>query len=98
MVNESLIGGNSSKQLQSFKERILKLEEEKDALSDDIKALYEEMKREGIDVPTMRGIIRDAKKDPDKVHRARSLRAEYEQALGIFAGTELGEAAIRRVS
>ncbi len=50
--------------LRSFVERVERLEEEKKAVSDDIKEVYTEAKGEGFDVKIMREVIRLRKFDP----------------------------------
>ena len=45
--------------LNSFIERIERLEEEKKALAEDMKEVYSEAKAQGYDVKTMRQIVRN---------------------------------------
>ena len=60
-------GPISADRLKSFVERIEKLEEEKKAISDDIKDVYGEAKGNGFDVKALRTIIRMRKQDADEV-------------------------------
>jgi uncharacterized protein (UPF0335 family) len=53
-------------QLKAIIERIEKLEEEKKAISDDIKDVYGEAKGNGFDVKALRTIIRMRKQDADE--------------------------------
>jgi uncharacterized protein (UPF0335 family) len=53
-------------QLKTIVARIEKLEEEKSALSEDIKNVYAEAKSNGFDVKALRAIIRIRKQDDDK--------------------------------
>ena len=52
------VGGIASERLQSFVERLERLEEEKAALSEDIKEVYSEAKSGGFDIKIMRQIVR----------------------------------------
>ena len=64
-------------QLKAFVERIERLEEEKKALSDDIRDVYAEAKGNGYDVKAMRAIVRMRKQDKDE-------RIEYETVLETY--------------
>lgn len=57
-------------QLASFVERIERLEEEKAAIADDIKAVYAEAKANGFGTKTLRAVIRIRKQGIDR-HAAR---------------------------
>lgn len=70
-------GGITADQLQSYIERIEKLEEEKAALMADIKEVYDEAKAEGFDTKIMRQVIRLRKMD----HQDRK---EQEQLLDVY--------------
>ena len=65
------IGHNSDPgvkdRLRSLVERIERLEEERKALSNDIKDVYGEVKSAGFDVKVIRQIIRIRKQDPAEV-------------------------------
>ena len=61
----------------AFIERIERLEEEKKALSEDIKDVYSEAKGNGFDVKIIRKIVSMRKQDRDK-------RAEEEEILGLY--------------
>ena len=50
-------------QLKAFVERVERLEEEKKALSDDIRDVYAEAKGNGFDVKTLRVVVRLRKQD-----------------------------------
>ena len=52
------VTGVSGERLRSFIERIERLEEEKKALSDDIREIYSEAKGTGFDIKVLRQIIR----------------------------------------
>ena len=82
--------------LNSFIERIERLEEEKKALAKDLKEVYAEAKAQGYDVKTMRQIVRLRKMDADDRAEAEALLETYKNALGMLADTPLGEAAMRK--
>ncbi len=69
--------------LRAFIERIERLEEEKRALSDDIKDVYGEAKANGFDVKVMRKIVSIRKQDRDKRIEEETILDIYLQALGM---------------
>ena len=77
-------------QLRLFIERIERLDEEKQGISDDIKDVYSEAKSNGYDVKTMRTIIRLRKMEPHHRLEAEALLDTYKAALGMD-GTPMGE-------
>jgi len=82
--------------LQSIVNRIERLEEEKKALTSDIKDIYTEAKSAGFDVKVLRQLIAERKKDADDVQTQKSLLEVYRDALGELATTPLGQAAMER--
>lgn len=85
-------------QLSSIVQRIERLEDEKRALSDDIKAVYAEAHGNGFDRKTIRKIVSLRKLSPEQREEEDALLDLYKAALGMLNDTPLGEAAIRRVS
>lgn len=75
--------GVTADRLRSFIERIERLEEEKQALADDIKEVFAEAKATGFDVKTMRKIIRMRKQDLDQRKEEEALLETYLAALGM---------------
>ncbi|MGO9423640.1 DUF2312 domain-containing protein [Roseiarcus sp.] len=69
--------------LRAFIERIERLEEEKRALSDDIKDVYGEAKANGFDVKVMRKIVSIRKQDRDKRIEEETILDLYLAALGM---------------
>ena len=57
------VGGIARERLKSFIERIENLEEEKSALTADIREIYSEAKGIGLDIKTLRQIVRLRKLD-----------------------------------
>ena len=76
-------GGVASERLKSFIERIERLEEEKRALTADIKEVYSEAKGAGFDVKTIREIIKIRRMDEDDLDEREALLDTYKRALGM---------------
>lgn len=78
-------------------ERVERLEEEKKALTDDIRDVYAEAKAVGYDAKIMRQIVRLRKMSPDDRAEMEMLLDTYKCALGLdYSNTPLGQAAVRR--
>jgi uncharacterized protein (UPF0335 family) len=69
--------------LRAFVERIERLEEEKKALSGDIKDVYGEAKANGFDVKIMRKIVSIRKQDRDSRIEEETILDLYLAALGM---------------
>ena len=78
------VGGIAGERLRSFIERIERLEEEKRALSGDIKEVFAEAKGTGFDAKTMRQIIRIRRMDKDDLDEQETLLDIYKRALGML--------------
>ncbi|WP_316859964.1 DUF2312 domain-containing protein [uncultured Cohaesibacter sp.] len=76
-------GGVAADQLRAFVERIERLEEEKKAISDDIKDIYAEAKGNGYDVKVLRQVIRMRKQDSNERQEMDALLDLYLHALGM---------------
>ena len=59
----SEIQGSTQKQLKSLVERIERLEEERAALTADIREIYAEAKSMGFDVKALRSVVRGINQD-----------------------------------
>ncbi len=70
-------GGMNAGQLKSLVERIEKLEEERGALSGDIREVYSEAKSAGYDTRIVRQVVRLRKMD-------KTDRAEQEELLALY--------------
>ena len=68
--------------LKSFVERAERLEEDKAAVSADLKGVFDEAKGEGFDVKILRKIIRLRKQDKAKRDEEDALTDLYLQAIG----------------
>ena len=82
----SSIEQTAKEQLKSFVERIERLEEEKAALSGDIRDLYAEAKSTGFDTKALRKLISLRKKDANERQSEEAILATYMHALGMLAG------------
>ena len=86
-----MIIGEARKQLESIVQRIETVEEEKRALSDDVKGLYEQAKSHGFDTKALKRVIADRRMDPDERRDLEAMVADYHDALA-FSNTPLGAA------
>lgn len=84
--------------LESFIQRIERLEEEKANIAVDIKEVFQEAKSGGFDTKTMRAIIKLRKMTPEQRAEQEALLDIYKAALGMLHGTPLGEAARKRLT
>lgn len=82
------VGGIAGDRLKSFIERIERLEEERRALSNDIKEVYAEAKGTGFDVKIMRQVIRLRRMDKDDLDEQDALIDVYKRALGMLPAEE----------
>lgn len=86
--DEGVDGVSESKQfaadaLKAIVERIEKLEEERKAISEDIKDVFAEAKGNGFDVAALRTILRMRKKDASERQEEESILEAYMHALGM---------------
>jgi len=77
------INGVAASQLRSLVERIERLEEEKKAIADDIKAVYGEAKAHGYDTKTVRKVVALRKQDPNEREEQAAILELYKNALGM---------------
>ncbi len=77
------VAGVAADRLKSFIERIENLEEEKKALSDDIKEVFSEAKGSGFDIKVMRQILRIRKMDAADRREQEEIMAIYLRALDM---------------
>jgi len=72
-------------QLRAFVSRIERLEEEKAALSADLREVYAEAKGNGFDVKALRKLISMRKQDDNKRREEEAILITYLHALGMDA-------------
>ena len=78
------IGGIAGDALKAYIERIERLEEEKAALTADIREVYSEAKGEGFDTKVMRQVVRLRKMDSGDRQEQEAILDLYKQALGML--------------
>jgi uncharacterized protein (UPF0335 family) len=83
LEREAEAGGIAADRLRSIIERIERLEEEKEALSSDIKDIMSEAKSAGFDVKVIRQVLRIRKQEPAEVEEQEALLDLYRRALGM---------------
>jgi uncharacterized protein (UPF0335 family) len=76
-------GGVAVDRLRSLVERIERLEEERKALSSDIKDIYAEAKSAGFDPKVLRQLIRIRKQEAADVEEQETMLDIYRRALGM---------------
>ena len=76
-------GTIAADELRLLIERIERLEEEKKAIADDVKAVYGEAKSRGYDTKTIRAIVRLRKMENHVRQEAEALLETYKAALGL---------------
>ncbi|MGX9392546.1 DUF2312 domain-containing protein [Nitrobacteraceae bacterium UC4446_H13] len=80
----ALVGDNAKAQLKSIIERIERLEEERKAISDDIRDVYAESKGSGFDVKALRTIVRMRKQDANERAEQETILETYLQTMGML--------------
>ena len=75
--------GVARDQLRAFIERIERMEEEKKAISDDIKEIYAEAKGMGYDTKVLRQVVRIRKQDQHERAEQEAILDLYLHALGM---------------
>lgn len=78
-----IVNGVDVALLLSYIERVERLEEEKKALANDIKEVFEEAKYNKIDVSALREILKMRKKDEKERVELDFIVEQYKNALGM---------------
>lgn len=73
----------AGEKLRSFIIRIERLEEDKQALMEDIKDVYIEVKGSGFDVKVVKAVIKRRKQDKQEIDEFEDLLGLYLSALGM---------------
>ncbi len=81
----STLPSSAQNQLRQFVEQIERLEQEKKALSDDLRDKYLEAKAVGFDVKALRTIVRMRKKSKTEREEEESILDVYLHALGMLS-------------
>ena len=77
------VGGVAGDRLRTIIERIERLEEEKKALSDDVREVFSEAKGAGFDVKVIRQLVRLRKMDATDRSEMEQVLNVYKRALGM---------------
>lgn len=88
----------ANNQLKSIIERVERLAEQRQEITDDINAVFAEAKGNGYDVKALKIILRERKMDAAKREELESIVDIYKQALGMLIGTPLGDSAVERAA
>jgi len=81
-VSNDVLNSSAQGKLKSLIERIERLEEDKAAVSGDLKEVYLEAKGEGFDVKIVRKIVRLRKQDAAKRQEEEAVLELYLSAIG----------------
>jgi uncharacterized protein (UPF0335 family) len=95
--NSTLSAADRDK-LKSLVDRIEAIEEERAGLAEDVQGLYAEATSAGFDAGALRQIIKLRKQDAAERDARRVTLDAYMAALGDYASTPLGQAALARAS
>lgn len=76
-------GAIARDQLRAFIERIERMEEEKKAITEDIKEIYAEAKGMGYDTKVLRQVVRIRKQDQNERAEQEAILDTYLHALGM---------------
>lgn len=83
MDNTNTLHASDGGKLNTYIERIERLEEERRELGADVREIYAEAKGNGFDTKVMRQVIRLRKLTPADRAEGEFLREEYKKLLGI---------------
>ena len=81
-VANDVLSGTAQSQLKTIIERIERLEEDKAAVTADLKEVFAEAKGAGFDVKILRKVIRYRKQDRAKMQEEEALLDLYLSAIG----------------
>ncbi len=93
----STLAGSAQKQLKQIVEQIERLEEEKKALSADIRDKYLEAKGLGFDVKVLRQVVRLRKKSHVERQEEQTVLEVYLHALGMLDEMKAVESEVERM-
>ena len=77
------VGGVAAERLKSFVERVERLEEERAALTGDIREVYSEAKAAGFDVRVLRQVVKLRKMDASDRSEMEAVLETYMRALDM---------------
>lgn len=77
------VGGVASERLKSIVDRVVRLEEEKKGIGQDISDIYAEAKGVGFDAKIVRRIVKEVQANLEKLREEEELIALYRHAVGL---------------
>ena len=83
MTDNPIEGGNIGPHLRAYIERVERIEGERKELSNDIADIYAEARGTGFDVPAIKAIVSERRKDPEKRKSHEAIVDLYKAALGM---------------
>jgi uncharacterized protein (UPF0335 family) len=89
-------GTINAESLARYVDRIERLHTQRDQLSYSVKLVYDEAKSAGFVTAILRQVVRERRMESDERHDHYELLDTYRAALGMLAGTPLGDAALER--
>ncbi|MEO1197682.1 MAG: DUF2312 domain-containing protein [Pseudomonadota bacterium] len=81
--------GFAAQQLRQTIERIERLEEEKQAIAEDIREVFAEAKGNGFDIKTLRTVLKLRKQDTSERREQEEMLTLYMHALGMLEPDEM---------
>lgn len=95
MQGDNLYGGVvNDAALRSYVERVSGLHDERDTINEDIREVYKEAKDAGFNTTILRELVRESRMEPDARDNRYVILDAYRHALGLYADTPLGRAAL----
>lgn len=83
-MNNNVIGGNIAPSLATIVNRLEKLSEDKKAIQADINEVFNEAREKGLDVKTVREVLKIRKQSEAERQEREHLRDVYLSALGLL--------------
>jgi len=81
--SDVVVGNIAADRLLSIVERVERLEDQKKALSNDVKDIYAEAKSAGFDPKVVKMVIKLRQKEPAELQEEETLLDLYRRALGL---------------
>ncbi len=78
-----ITGGLKSEDLRNYISRVERLQEDKAAVMEDIKTIYQQAKSDGFDPKTMKEIVKKRKMDANDLEQQEILLDLYQRAIGM---------------
>jgi uncharacterized protein (UPF0335 family) len=79
-----VIGNNSEAELKALIERVERLEDDKKAISEDIRNVYAEAKITGFDVKAMRRVVAERRLDLEERRERRAIFDLYADKVNLY--------------